>query len=178
MDDKTSDRAFQAAKREAAKQIDTSSTKKRKTAKTAPSVPSARSARSARPPPSTPPPPSACVDKDAGTQPHETSSTKRLASHAGLITETKILASDMVNQIAAETRGVSRKNIPWDKFRSMYLCDLDVKTKTQAKLTLNSVKKIGQANWGEQLFWNRLRQSLSDEVRYPGYAFIRLLTLS
>jgi hypothetical protein len=118
------------------------------------------------------------VDKgaeDVSTPFHKTPATKRQASHASLIEHETIYASDMQKQIAAEARGVSRKNIPWDKFCSIYLCDFSVKA--QPKLAVKSVKKIGKDNWEEQLFWDRLRQSLSDEVRYSGYAFIRLSVL-
>jgi hypothetical protein len=89
--------------------------------------------------------------------------------------EDKIYAADMETQIAAEARGVTRKNIPWDKFRSTYLCDFSVKA--QSKLTANSVKKIGEGNWEEQLFWNRLRKALPDEVRCSESAFIPLSVL-
>ena len=85
---------------------------------------------------------------------------------------TTIYAPDMEAQIAAEARGATRKNIPWDTFRSTYLCDFSVKA--QPKLTVNSVKKIGEGDWVEQQFWDRLRQSLSDEVRSSGCAFMRL----
>ena len=78
-------------------------------------------------------------------------------------------------QIAAEARGVTRKNIPWDKFCSIYLCDFSVKA--QPKLAVKSVKKIGEGNWEEKRFWDRLRQSLSDEVRCSGCTFIRLSVL-
>jgi hypothetical protein len=169
MDDKPKARPSRAAKRAAINLIDTSSTKKRKTAPSAPSAPSTPSAPSA---------PSAHVDKgakDVGTQFHKTPGTKRSASHASLIEYETIYASDMQKQIAAEARGVSRKDISWDKFCSIYLCDFSVPA--QPKLTIKSVKKIGKDNWEESLFWDRLRQSLSDEVRYLGHAFIRLLIL-
>jgi hypothetical protein len=78
----------------------------------------------------------------------------------------------METQIAAEARGVTRKNIPWGAFRSIYLCDFRAEA---SKLAVNSVKNIGEGNWEEQLFWDRLRQSLSDEVRCSGCAFIRPL---
>jgi hypothetical protein len=105
-----------------------------------------------------------------------TPATKRMASYAGLREqETIVYATDMESQIAAEARGVTRKNIPWDTFRSTYLCDFNVRA--QPKLAVKSVKEIGEGKWEEQLFWDRLRQSLSDEVRYPGCAFIRLSVL-
>ena len=114
--------------------------------------------------------------EDVGTQFHKTTDTKRQASHNGLIEHETIYDSDMQKQIAAEARGVSRKNISWEKFCSIYLCDFSVKA--QPKLTVESVKKIGEGDWDEQLFWNRMRQVLSDKVRYSGYAFIRLSVLT
>ena len=175
MDDKTKDRSSRAAKSEAinTKRRSASTHKHsgraKKARKTTPSAPSA---------PSAPSVPSARVDKDAedvGTQFHKTPGTIRRASHSNLIEYETIYASDMQKQIAAEARGVSRKNIPWDKFCSIYLCDFSVQA--QPKLAVKSLKKIGEDNWEEQLFWDRLRQSFSDEARYSRYAFIRLSVL-
>jgi hypothetical protein len=78
----------------------------------------------------------------------------------------------MENQIAAEARGVTRKNIPWDKFCSTYLCDFSVKP--PPKLTVESMKKIGEGNWEEKSFWDRWRNVLSDEVRCSACAFMSL----
>jgi hypothetical protein len=74
----------------------------------------------------------------------------------------------METQIAAEAYGVTRKNVSWDIFRSIFLCGFSVQA--QPKLAVESVTKIGEGNWEEQLFWDRLRQSLSDEVRCSGCA--------
>jgi hypothetical protein len=107
---------------------------------------------------------------------HKTPTTKRMPSHSSLIKEEIMMyAPDMETQIAAEARGVTRKNIPWDTFRSIYLCDFSVKA--QSELTVTSVRGIGEGDWEEQQFWDRLRQSLSDEVRSSGCAFIRLSVL-
>ena len=81
----------------------------------------------------------------------------------------------METQIMAEARGATRKNILWDKFCSTYLYDFSIQA--QPKLAINSVKKIGEGNWVEQLFWGRLREVLSNEVRYSGYTFSRLSVL-
>jgi hypothetical protein len=165
MDDKPKDRPSRAAKRAAINLINTTkrsaSTHKRsgrtkKARKTTPSAPSAR------------------VDKgveDVSIQFHKAPATECQTSYTSSI----ISASDMQKQIAAEAHRVSRKNIPWDKFRSMYLCGFSVKARR--KLVVKSIKKIGEGNWEEQLFRDRLRQSLSDEVRYSRYAFIRLADL-
>ena len=121
--------------------------------------------------------PSARVDKgaeDVGTQFHRTPATKHMAVHSGLIEQgTTIYASNMDDQIAAEARGVTRKNIPWDKFCSTYLRGFGVKA--QPMLTVESVKEIGDGNWEEKLFWGRLSEVLSDEVRCSGCASICLL---
>jgi hypothetical protein len=115
---------------------------------------------------------SARVDKgteDVGTQLHRTPATKRMASHTGE-QGTTIYAPDMEAQIAAEARGVTRKNIPWDTFRSTYLCDFNVEA--QSKLAVESVKEIGDGDWKKKLLWKRLRKVLSAKVRCSGCAFI------
>ena len=120
--------------------------------------------------------PSARVGKgaeDAVTQLQRTPATKRMASHNGLIEQG--YASNMENQIVAEASGVTRKNVPWDKFCSTYLCDFT--GKAQPKLAVESVKKIGEGSWEEKPFWNRLRKVLSDKVRCSGCAFICLSVL-
>ena len=98
--------------------------------------------------------------EDVGAPFHRTPATKRMASHAGLIEQGNIIyAQDMETQIAAEARGVTRKNIPQDTFRSIYLRDFSVKA--QPKLAVKSVKKIGQGNWEEKLFWDQFCKVLS-----------------
>jgi hypothetical protein len=121
---------------------------------------------------------SARVDKGAegvGTQFDRTLATKRMASHSDLMEQgTTIYAPDMETQIAGEACRVMRKNIPWDTFRSTYLCDFNVEA--QSKLAVESVKKIGDGNWEEKLFWKRLGEVLSAKVR-SGCAFICLSVL-
>jgi hypothetical protein len=171
MDDEPKHRPSRVAKVEAVKAVNTSSTKKR-SASTHGSAGRAQKARKTAP--SAPSAPSARMDEgaeDVSTQFHKTPATKRQASHTNLIEHETIYASDMQKQIAAEARGVTRKNIPWDKFCSIYLCDFSV---AQPKLAVESVKKIGEGNWEEQLFWGRLHQSLSHGVRCLGCAFMRL----
>jgi hypothetical protein len=185
MDDKAS-RSSREAKKKAVEALDTSSvvnpgTKKR-SASTHKQPGLAKKARKTTPSaasvPSVPSAPSTRVDKgaeDVDTQFHKTPGTKRQSSLCNLIEHEVIYASDMQKQIAAEARGVSRKNVPWDEFCSIYLCDFN--TQTEPKPTVKSVRKIGEDNWEVKLFWNRLRRSLSDEVRYSGYALIRLSPL-
>jgi hypothetical protein len=80
-----------------------------------------------------------------------TPATKRMASHSSLIERERIVcATDMETQIAAEARGVTRKDIPWDTFRTIYLCDFSAEARPE--LTINSVKKklakvIGKSNY-------------------------------
>ena len=181
MNNKPKKRSLRQAKKKAIEALDASSTKKR-SASTHEHFGRAKKARKVTSSaPSVPSAPSEHMDKDVedvedvGTQFHKTPGTKRRASHANLIEHETISASDMQKQIAAEASGVSRKNIPWDKFRSIYLCDFSVQA--QPKLAVKSVKKIGEENWEKQLLWDRLRQLLSDKVRYSGHAFIRLLIL-
>jgi len=98
------------------------------------------------------------------TQFHRTPATKRSAPHASLIErEDLIYALDMELKIAAEARGVTRKNIPWNTFSSIYLCNFSADVRS--KLAVDSVKEIGKGSWEEQEFWNRLRKVLSSKVR-------------
>jgi len=102
---------------------------------------------------------------------YKTPTTKRTAFHAGLTEQgTTVYAKNMETQIAAEARGVTRKNVPLDEFRSIYLCDLT--TKAEQKLDVKPIKRVGEGSWDEPQFWGRLRHWLSDEVR-----FIRLSVL-
>ena len=95
-----------------------------------------------------------------------------MASHASLLEHENIVyAADMETQIAAETRGATRKDIPLDTFRSVYLCDFSAEALpglAPPGLAVNSVKEIGEGHWEEKQFWDRLRQSLSDEVCCSG----------
>lgn len=102
-----------------------------------------------KPNPSTPssPPP---LDTDegaviAGTSFNKTPATKHMATHSSLIDhEYKIYAIDMEAQILAEARGVTRKNIPWDTFRSTYLSDFSAESRLE--LDIDSVKEIGKGD--------------------------------
>jgi len=114
------------------------------------------------------PPPTYEEAEDVNALLNKTPATKRMHPHSGLIEqEDRVYASGMEIQIAAEARGVTRKNIPLDTFRSIYLCDFK-NTGARPKLDVKSVKQIGKGNWEETLFGDRLRQVLSDEVCCPG----------
>ena len=64
--------------------------------------------------------------------------TERSASHSSLLKSQISYRVDMDRQISVEARGVTRKNIPWSQFRSIYLCNFSITA--QPKLTINSVK--------------------------------------
>jgi hypothetical protein len=99
------------------------------------------------------------------TQFHRTP-TKRSAPHASLTERGDLIyALDMELKIAAEARGVTRKNIPWNTFSSIYLCNFSADVRS--KLAVDSVKEIGKGSWEERELWNRLRKVLSSEVRCP-----------
>src|SRR5947209_20142140 len=144
MDDKPEQLPARKAKLTAIQQLDTSGYKKRSASTHERSGSEKKARKTISPAPST------RVDKDAedvGTQFHKTPGTIRKASDSNLSERESILASDMENQIAAEARRVSRKNVPWDQFCSIYLCDFSVQA--QPKL-VKSVKKIGDGDWDEQ----------------------------
>ena len=125
-------------------------------------------AESGRPPKvrrfSTPSPP---ADKDVSTF-MQTPAVKRMPSHSGLTEHGKnIYAEDMEAQIAAEARGVTRKKVPWDTFCSIYLWDLK-EADAQPGLDIGSVQNIGNGNWEETKFFDRLRNTLHNKVCCPG----------
>ena len=102
---------------------------------------------------------------------HRTPATKRSSTHASLLErENQVKRLDMESKITAEARGVTRKNIPWDTFNSIYLRNFS--TDGQPKLSVDSVKKIGEGSWEEQELWNRLRKVLSSKVGCPRCALI------
>ena len=101
------------------------------------------------------------------------SATKRSAYHSGLIEkESKIIAFNMELKIAAEARGVTGKDVPWEIFCSIYLCDFS--TEAEPKLAVDSVQEIGNGDWAKGKFWKRLRKVLSGKVRCSGCALILL----
>jgi hypothetical protein len=175
MDDQPNQPSPQQAEMKAIEALDASSIVNPSTKKRGASTPE----RSNSPQKSPKMTPSARVDKgakDVGTQFHWTPATKRMTSHSGLIKEEgTILAENMEEQIAAEARGVTRKDIPWNKFCSTYLHGFVVKA--QPTLDIELVKEIGIDDWEEKPFWVRLRKVLSDEVRYSGCSFISLSPL-
>jgi len=78
-------------------------------------------------------------------------------------------------ELQTEACGVTRKDVPLEIFRSIYLCDFSAED--GPKFAVKSVKEIGIGNWKEGVFWDRLRKVLSGEVRCPGCALIHLSVL-
>ena len=102
---------------------------------------------------------------------HKTPSTKRAVYHSSLTERgSRIFASETELQIQAEVRGVTRKDVPLEIFRSTYLCDFNAKI--GSKLAVGSVKELGNGSWKEGAVWNRLCKMLSPKVRCPGCALI------
>jgi hypothetical protein len=92
-----------------------------------------------------------------------TPATKRSTPYAGLVeTEDTICALNMELKIAAEARGVTRKDIPWNPFSSMYLYGFSAETGSE--LAVGSVKQIGKGRREEQKFWSRLYKILSSKA--------------
>jgi hypothetical protein len=99
-----------------------------------------------------------------------------MANHSNLIDqEHKVYARDMEAQIAAEARGVTRKNIPWNTFCSTYFSNFSAENRP--KPDVDSVKEIGKGDWEEQPFWDRLRGVFSWKIRCLRCAFIYLSPL-
>src|SRR4051812_22173001 len=84
------------------------------------------------------------VDSPVDEAFQNTPSTRRSSAHSSLINHA-ILATDVELQIVAEARGSSRKDIPWDTFHSIYLCDFE--EQAQSMPTIESVQNLGHGNW-------------------------------
>ena len=88
------------------------------------------------------------------------------ASHSSLTKSRIIYRAKMERQIFVEACGVTRKNIPWDQFGSIYLCNFSVTA--QPELTIDSVKQIGKGSWEEPVFRGRLSRVLHNKVCCSG----------
>ena len=98
-----------------------------------------------------------------------TPSVKRTPAHANLTEHGKnIYAEGLEAQIKAEARGVTRKEVPWDKFSSIYLRDFK-EADAQPGLDIGSVQNIGIDDWEETKFYDRLCNTLHNKVCCPGH---------
>lgn len=115
---------------------------------------------------STPPPPADRGTEDVGAS-IQTPAVKRISYYASLTQHGQtIYANDMEAQIAAEARGVTRKNVPLGTFRSIYLRDFK-EADAQPGLDIGSVKNIG-LDWEEGKFFDQLHKTLRGKVCCPG----------
>ena len=119
---------------------------------------------------STPQPPADKGTEDVGASSIQTSAVMSISSHCSLTKYGKIIyAENMEARIAAEARGVTRKNVPWDTFCSIYLWSVK-EADVQRELDIDSVQKIGKGDWEEGQFWARLCNTLHNKVCCPGRA--------
>jgi hypothetical protein len=127
-----------------------------------PSTSPARKARKRRADHTPPPGPSqGAEDTDASYK--KTPSTKRMPNHSGLIeSDGVVYVGDIEQQILAEARGVTRKDIPCDVFYSTYLSHFE-HTDTP-KLDINAIKRVGTDDWEQKSFFRRLCQALPSKV--------------
>ena len=97
----------------------------------------------------------------------QTPAVKRISYYASLTQHGQtIYADNMEAQIAAEARGVTRKDVPLDAFRSIYLSDFEGADALPG-LDINSVRKIG-TDWEEGKFFDQLHETLHNKVCCPG----------
>jgi hypothetical protein len=127
-----------------------------------PSTSPAQKARKRRADQTPPPPPQGAEDTDA---PHKkTPSTKRMPNHSSLIdSDGVVYVGDIEQQILAEARGVTRKNIPCDVFYSTYLSHFE-QTDRRPKLDINAIKRVGTGDWEQKSVFQRLCQALPHKV--------------
>ncbi|KIX02535.1 uncharacterized protein Z518_08476 [Rhinocladiella mackenziei CBS 650.93] len=98
------------------------------------------------------------------TQYKQTPTHKRMVNHSGLIQEDDIVyAEDIEIRILAEARGITRKNIPHDTFRSTFLGPFKHKDE-RPQLNIQDIKKIGIDNWEQTSFFQRLQKALPKKV--------------
>lgn len=97
----------------------------------------------------------------------QTPAVKRISYYASLTQHGQTIYADgMEAQIAAEARGVTRKDVPLDAFRSIYLSDFEGADALPG-LDINSVRKIG-TDWEEGKFFDQLHKTLHNKVCCPG----------
>ena len=86
-----------------------------------------------------------------------------MPNHSGLARSDVVLVDDIEQQILAQARGVTRKNIPCDAFRSIYLSCFG-HTKGQPNLDSDAIQRVGRGDWEQNLFFKRLREALPNRV--------------
>ncbi|KIX09839.1 uncharacterized protein Z518_00920 [Rhinocladiella mackenziei CBS 650.93] len=102
--------------------------------------------------------PSHTPSQDDDTSQYKPTPThKRMPSHSGLVEEEDI--DEIEHRILAEARGITRKNIPYDTFRSTFLSRFKHKDK-RPQLNIQDIKDIGTGEWEQNLFFQRMQKAL------------------
>jgi len=100
-----------------------------------------------------------------------TPTTKRAANHSSLVEKDDVVyVDDIEERILAESRGVTRKDIPCDVFYSTYLSSFE-HSGQRAQIDRNAIVRVGIGSWEQNSFFQRLQQALPNEVcsgRCPG----------
>jgi hypothetical protein len=116
----------------------------------------ARKRRADRTPPPGPEDPNAPFKK--------TPSKPRMPGHSGVIENDGVVyVGDIEQQILAEARGVTRKDIPCDVFHSTYLSHFE-HPERRPKLDIDAIKRVGTGDWEQKSFFRRLCQALPSKV--------------
>ncbi|KIX08775.1 uncharacterized protein Z518_03432 [Rhinocladiella mackenziei CBS 650.93] len=85
-------------------------------------------------------------------------------AHVQLVEEEDIVYVDEIeHRILAEARGIARKNIPYDTFRSTFLSRFKHKDK-RPQLNIQDIKDIGDGKWEQNSLFQRLQQALPKNV--------------
>jgi len=100
---------------------------------------------------------------DTPAQHKQTPTKKRTAHHAGLIEkEDVVYVDEMADRILAE---VTRKNIPYDLFRSRFLSRFKHKD-DRPQLNIEAIKNAGIGSWEQKSFFRRLQKALPKKVLF------------
>src|SRR4051794_6477778 len=94
----------------------------------------------------------------------KTPSKPRMPSHSGVIENDGVVyVGDIEQQILAEARGVTRKDIPYDVFHSTYLSHFE-HPERRPKLDIDAIKRVGTGDWEQKSFFRRLCQALPSKI--------------
>ncbi|KIX02134.1 uncharacterized protein Z518_08073 [Rhinocladiella mackenziei CBS 650.93] len=74
-----------------------------------------------------------------------------------------VYVDEIEHRILAEARGITRKNIPYDTFRSTFLSRFKHKDK-RPQLNIQDIKNVGVGKWEQNSFFQRLQQALPKKV--------------